>query len=85
MIALGVIFKGETYHFENTADECARGCQEVAQTHSIPIIYEVLACYNEEQAAARCGQDRKNKGIEAAQAAVRMAQIIEEFKTNVWI
>ena len=53
IIALGVILKGETYHFELIADQCAAGLQQVAVQHRLPVINEVLACYTLEQAPAR--------------------------------
>lgn len=76
IIALGVIVKGETYHFELVANECARGCTIVSQEFSIPVIFEVLAVYSMDQAKKRCGNDDNNKGKEAAFTALRMLEIV---------
>lgn len=79
IIALGVIIKGDTYHFELVANECARGCTIVSQEFGIPVIFEVLAVYSEAQAKARCGGDKDNKGIDAAQAALKMLEVMNDF------
>lgn len=76
LVALGVILKGETYHFELVANVAARGCQQVALDTGVPVIMEVLACYTEAQAVARCGNDNGNKGITAANAAVAMLNLL---------
>lgn len=70
LIALGVVVKGDTYHFELVASECARKCSDIAVQCGIPVIQEVLAVYTPEQAEARTANDEFNKGIEAAQAAL---------------
>lgn len=70
IIALGMVLKGDTYHFELVANECARGVMDVMLKYDIPIIFEVLACYNKEQAAKRASDDDYNRGIEAAVAAL---------------
>ena len=76
LIALGVVIKGETYHFELVANESARGCQQVAIETGVPVIMEILACYTEAQAKARCGNDNRNQGITAANAAVAMLNLL---------
>lgn len=75
LIALGVIIKGDTYHFELVANQCSHGCMQVALTYNIPVIFEVLAVYNQNQAEKRAGKNDYNKGIEAALAALRMLKI----------
>lgn len=80
IIALGVIIKGDTYHFEMIANECARGCMDVALEYEVPIIFEVLATYTEEQAQLRAGKNRNNKGIEAAIAALKVSSTLAETK-----
>lgn len=76
IIALGVVLKGETYHFELVASEAARGCQQVATETGVPVIMEILACYTAAQAKARCGNNAHNKGREAATAAVAMLNLL---------
>lgn len=67
IVALGVIIKGETYHFELIANECARSLMDIALEFNIPITFEVLATYNLEQAKKR-SMGKHNKGVEAARS-----------------
>ena len=80
IIALGVVIKGDTYHFEIVINECARGCMDVALKYNIPIIFEVIPVYNLAQAKKRAGNNNQNKGREAALAALKMLQVISQFK-----
>lgn len=79
IITLGVIVKGDTYHFELVANECARGCTIVSQEFTIPVVFEVLATYSLAQARERCGNNEKNKGREAAFTALRMLEVLSGF------
>ena len=65
IVAFGVIIKGDTYHFEMIANECARGLMNIALEFNIPITFEILATYNLEQAKKR-SIGKLNRGIEAA-------------------
>ena len=69
LIALGAVIQGDTLHFDLVARECARGVMDVALKHSVPVIFEVLATKNRRDAQSRAGNNRMNKGFEAAQAA----------------
>lgn len=70
LIALGAVIRGETLHFDLVANECARGVMKVSLKFNLPIIFEVLATKNRRDAAARAGNNRSNKGFEAARAAL---------------
>lgn len=70
IIAFGVIIKGETYHFELIANECARALMDISLEFNIPIAFEVLAVYNLKQAQIRSNGEY-NKGIEAAKTLLR--------------
>lgn len=70
LIALGAVIRGETLHFDLVANECARGVMKVSLKFDLPIIFEVLATKNRRDAAARAGNNRSNKGFEAARAAL---------------
>lgn len=72
IICLGVVLKGDTYHFEMIVDECVRGLGAVSRTMRVPIINEVLPVASLAHAEARAGDDACNKGIEAAVAAVEI-------------
>ena len=81
IIALGVVIRGDTYHFEIVANECARGCMDVGLKYNVPIIFEVIPAYNPAQAKKRTGDDINNKGREAAFTALEMLKIMKGFKT----
>jgi len=72
LIALGVIIRGETYHFEVVANESARGISEVQFNTGIPVANAILTTEDDDQAIARMHV----KGAEAAQVAVEMANLI---------
>ncbi|MBI2612352.1 6,7-dimethyl-8-ribityllumazine synthase [Candidatus Kaiserbacteria bacterium] len=78
LIVFGAIVKGETYHFEQIANECARGCMDVSLTYEIPVIFEVLAVYRLEDALDRATRKKENKGVEAATSALAMIRTLSE-------
>jgi 6,7-dimethyl-8-ribityllumazine synthase len=80
LIALGAVIRGETHHFDLVANECARGVMDVALRHGVPIIFEVLATYNRRDALRRAGNNRSNKGIEAAQATLAMLATLGQIR-----
>jgi len=77
-VALGVIIRGETYHFEVVSNESARGLMALT-LDGLPIGNGILTVENEAQALARAGSSEKNKGGEAAQAAIAMLTLKEQF------
>ena len=72
IICLGVVLKGDTYHFEMIVDECVRGLGAVSRAARVPIINEVLPVTDIAQAESRARDDEFNKGIEAAAAAIEI-------------
>lgn len=77
IITFGVILKGETYHFEMIANECARTLMAISLESNIPITLEILAVYNLEQARKR-STEKYNKGIEAAQTLLETINTISK-------
>lgn len=73
IVALGAIHKGKTYHFQQVADECIRGCMQVSLAYEIPVIYEVLAVYDIRDAHERATRKKGSRGTEAAFSALAMA------------
>ena len=73
-VALGVVIRGETDHYEHIAREACAGLMRVGLEEGIPVGLGVLTCDNFEQAEARCRMRRgeNNKGREAALAMLRM-------------
>ncbi len=76
MVALGVVIRGETPHFEYVAGECARGIMNVHVATGVPIGFGVLTTDTIEQAVERAGTKAGNKGFEAAAAAIEMANLL---------
>ncbi len=76
LVALGCVIRGETYHFEIVSNESARGVTDVQLGTGIPIANAVLTVENDDQATVRMHQ----KGMEAAQAAVEMANLVQAVK-----
>lgn len=75
LVALGVVIRGGTPHFEFVCQSAALGITQVSATTGIPIGFGVLTCDTEEQALDRCGRSgsTEDKGYEAALAAVATA------------
>ena len=77
-VALGVVIRGETYHFEVVSNESARGLMALT-LDGIPIGNGILTVENESQALTRAKPDEKNKGGEAAKAAIAMLELKAHF------
>jgi 6,7-dimethyl-8-ribityllumazine synthase len=77
-VALGVVIRGETYHFEVVSNESARGIMALT-LDGLAIGNGILTVENEEQALARADKTRKDKGGEAAKAALAMLALKEQF------
>jgi len=77
LVALGCVIRGETYHFEIVSNESARGITDVQLATGVPIANAVLTTENDDQALERMHQ----KGMEAAQAAVEMANLIKQLRS----
>jgi 6,7-dimethyl-8-ribityllumazine synthase len=77
IVCLGAVIRGDTYHFDLVANESGRGVAEVMRATGVPCIFEVLATENLAQAEARAGGAHGNKGWEAADVALRMADLLD--------
>ena len=77
-VAIGVVIRGETYHFEIVAGESARGIMALTMD-GIPIGNGILTVENEEQAIVRADPRQKDKGGEAAKAAVALLDLKQRF------
>ncbi|MCR9124147.1 MAG: 6,7-dimethyl-8-ribityllumazine synthase [Phyllobacteriaceae bacterium] len=80
-VALGMVIRGETYHFELVCNESARGLTNLAIAHNLAIGNGIMTVENEEQGWARADKARKNKGGAAAQAALAMIALREKLGT----
>ncbi|PXW78053.1 6,7-dimethyl-8-ribityllumazine synthase [Blastomonas natatoria] len=76
-VAIGVIIRGETYHFEVVSNESARAIMALT-LDGLPIGNGILTVENEAQALTRARKDEKDKGGDAARAAITMLEISEK-------
>jgi 6,7-dimethyl-8-ribityllumazine synthase len=72
LAAVGVVVRGETYHFEVVANESARGVMDVSLEYGLPIANGILTTEDDAQARSRL-----DKGAEAVRVAVEMARLKE--------
>ena len=72
VVALGVLIRGETLHFEILAREVCASLERIGISSGVPVAFGVLTVDTQEQARDRAGAGRANKGWEAAHAALRM-------------
>ncbi len=79
IIALGVILKGETRHFDHVADAASRGILQASLSSDVPVINAVIPAENESQAAQRIGGKLGHRGRDAALNAIQMANLLREF------
>ena len=77
-VAIGVVIRGETYHFEIVAGESARGIMALTMD-GFAIGNGILTVENEQQALVRADPKQKNKGGEAAAAAMTLLALKEKF------
>ena len=77
-VAIGVVIRGETYHFEIVAGESARGIMALTMD-GIAIGNGILTVENEEQAIVRADPKQKDKGGEAAHAAMALLNLQNRF------
>ncbi len=76
VVCLGAVIRHETDHYLHIATQAAAGIQRVSLDTGVPCIFGVLTCDTEEQAIARAGGARGNKGLDAVEAAIETANIV---------
>ena len=81
-IACGVILQGETNHAQNLSRSVTDALQRIAVEQVVPVINVVLSFDNEDQARARCLENRINRGTEAARAAVEIANVLTDLRNK---
>ena len=80
LVAIGVVIRGETPHFDYICAQASRGIAAVAERYRIPVGFGLLTCDSSEQAAERAGGKAGNKGWEAALAALEMADLFTRLR-----
>jgi len=84
VVALGVVIRGGTPHFEYVCSAATDGLTQVSVEHAMPIGFGVLTCDTEEQALDRAGLDgsKEDKGWEATAAALDTARILAALRSG---
>ena len=77
VVALGLVLKGETPHFDYVCQGVTQGVIDVSLKHSKPIGYGVLMCNDLDQAIDRCGRatSKEDKGYDSAVAALELLHL----------
>ena len=78
VIALGAIIRGSTSHYDLVCAEAAKGIANAALSTSVPVSFGVITTDSIEQAIERAGTKAGNKGVDAAMAAIEMAQVLKQ-------
>jgi 6,7-dimethyl-8-ribityllumazine synthase len=77
VIALGVVIRGGTPHFEYVAAEVSKGVAKASLDSGVPVVFGVITADTIEQAVERAGTKAGNKGWDAALAAIEMANLLK--------
>lgn len=80
VIALGVVIRGGTPHFEYVASEVSKGVAKASSDSGVPVMFGVITADTIEQAVERAGTKAGNKGWDAAMAAIEMANLVRTFE-----
>ena len=80
VIAIGVVIRGETPHFDYVAGEAAKGVGQASMQTGVPVLFGVVTTNTLEQAINRSGVKAGNKGYEAAMSAVEIVNLYREIE-----
>ncbi len=76
VVALGVIIRGGTPHFEYVASEASKGLAKASMDSGVPVMFGIITADTIDQAVERAGTKAGNKGWDAAVAAIEMASLM---------
>jgi 6,7-dimethyl-8-ribityllumazine synthase len=83
VIALGVVIRGDTPHFDYVAGQAAAGVMQASMQTGVPVLFGVITADNIQQAKKRSGEKADNKGYEAALSAVEMVNLFREMNKRI--
>ena len=82
VIALGIVIRGDTPHFDYVAGQAASGIMNASLSTGIPILFGVITADTLQQAVERSGDKENNKGYEAALSAVEMVNLVRDMGSS---
>jgi 6,7-dimethyl-8-ribityllumazine synthase len=82
LVALGAIIRGDTPHFEFVAHGATDGLNQVGLQTGVPVAFGVLTTDNMQHAMDRAGGKSGNKGAEAAEVAIELANLIKSLQSS---
>ena len=82
VVCLGAVIRGETPHFEFVSQAAADGILRAGMDHQKPVTFGVLTTDTSEQAFERAGGRIGNKGADAADAALAMIDVLQQFRSS---
>ena len=77
MICLGAVIRGETTHDQYINSQVASSLGKLSLQYDLPVLFGLLTCETMEQAIHRAGGNVGNKGVETAEAAVEMVNVMQ--------
>ena len=77
IVALGVVIRGGTPHFEYVSAEVSKGVAKISLDTGVPVMFGIITADTIEQAVERSGTKGGNKGWEAAMGAIEMANLFK--------
>jgi 6,7-dimethyl-8-ribityllumazine synthase len=82
IIAIGAVIRGDTPHFDYVAGGAAEGLNRVSLDTGVPVAFGVLTTNDMQQAMDRAGGKSGNKGAEAADVAIELANLVRELQAG---
>jgi 6,7-dimethyl-8-ribityllumazine synthase len=82
VVALGAVIQGETDHYEHIAGRASEGLMRVMLDSGVAIAFGILTVTDVDHAMVRSAPGEKNKGREAASAAIRTAKLLKEIRDS---
>lgn len=82
IICIGCVIRGETTHYDHICTSVSNEIAYLGVLSSMPVIFGILTCENEEQALARAGGKEGNKGSDAATSAIEMITVLRNLKAK---
>lgn len=78
IIALGIVLKGETSHYEIVSEQSHRALMDISLNYGIPVVFGIICAFTPKQALERADNKKLAKGREFAETAVEMANLMKK-------